>query len=172
MASPTKKTRTLLSILHGALLVFCGAGCVWSAPFSANVNDMPEYTLASAPETALPVHVKPGKPQTVHLDSDAARVEVDGEPKNISAVIYDARSIIVFPHTAAGGGHFTVYGKDNKPFMARYVVVGDPLKKYIRLHQVCKKKQDPSCDKTSIYFCPNLCYETRLTDAAQSTALK
>jgi hypothetical protein len=56
--------------------------------------------------------------------------------------------------------------------MARYVVIGDPLKKYIRLHQVCKSGQDPSCDKTRVYFCPNLCYETRLVGAAQPLALK
>ena len=166
-----KKNQAVLSALSGVFLMFIlmGHACA-AAPalYSAAVSDMPEHTLSFAPQTELPIHVKPGKPQVVHLDADVGRVTVDDMPAHVSAVIYDSRSIILFPHSASAGAHITVFGKDGKPFMARYVVIDDPDKKYIRINQVCKNGHDAACEKTSIYYCPNLCYETRLISTAST----
>ena len=147
------------------LALFC-PGRASAVTYSASPTDMPEYTLLSAPETGLPVRIKPGKPEIIHLKEDAGRVAIDDGPKNISAVIYDNRSIVLFPHSVNGGAHFTVFGRNGKPFMARYAVIGNPDKKYIRVHQACKTGHDPSCENDSVYFCPNLCYETQLIGAA------
>jgi len=165
--APRKKTLGLISAVIGLAFGFACAAGASTAVSSANTDDMPEYTFQSASETALPVHIKPGKPQTVHVDRDVGHVTIDGPRKNVSAFIYDSRSVILFPHGSSGGAHFTIYGKDGKPFMERYAVIGDPEKKYIRLHQTCANgSKDPSCEKTAIYFCPNLCYETRMVSAA------
>lgn len=165
---------SLIKIIPLAVLTFFFSSPAGAVTYPASPSDMPEYTLLSAPETALPVRVKPGKPETIHLDEDAARVIVDQKPKNMSAIIYDSRSIVLFPHKTAGGAHFTVFGKDGKPIMARYAVIDNPGKKYIRLHQVCGTGHDSSCQKTNVYFCPNFCYETKLVGAvaAQTAALK
>lgn len=165
MKLPKKKLALFATTFGVAFGFMCAAGA-YAAVTSVSMNDMPEYTLQSAPETALPVHVKPAKPQTVHLDADVGRVVIDQDRKNMTAWIYDTRSIILFPHTTTGGAHFTVYDKAGKPIMARYAVIGDPTKKYIRLHETCKEGHDASCEKTEVYFCPNLCYETRMISSA------
>ena len=46
--------------------------------------------------------------------------------------------------------------------MARYVVIEDPAEKYIRIRQICKEGQSVNCEKSRVYYCPNLCYETKL----------
>ena len=68
-----------------------------AATYSASLTEMPEYTLLSAPETGLPVRIKPGKPEIIHLKEDAGRVAIDDEPKNISAVIYENISVCTRP---------------------------------------------------------------------------
>lgn len=161
---------SLIKLLSFALLTFFGPLHAQAVTYPASPSAMPEYTLLSAPQTSLPVRIKPGKPETVHLDADAGRVIVDDKPKNISATIYDSRSIVLFPHNTTGGAHFTVFGKDGKPIMARYAIINDPEKKYIRLHQVCKTGHDSACDRTDVYFCPNFCYQTHLVGAAAQTA--
>jgi Flp pilus assembly secretin CpaC len=155
----------LIKIITLVLLTF-GSAQAEVVTFPASLADMPEYTLLSAPETALPIRIKPGKPETVHLTEEVGRVVVNDKPENISAIIYDERSIVLFPHKAAGGAHFTVFGKDGKTLMSRYALVGAPDKKYVRMHKICKAGSEFSCQKTTVYYCPNFCYETQLVGAA------
>jgi hypothetical protein len=150
-----------IKIIPAALFVLLS---LWP-PFSfAAPDDMPAFTVFSAPETHIPIRLRPGKPQVVHLEAEAGDVTVDDMPGNVSAVIYGPKSIVLFPR-AAGGAHFTVLGKNGETLMARYVVINGPPQKYFRLRQVCREGAAAGCAKDRVYYCPNLCYETTLVGA-------
>jgi hypothetical protein len=158
-----------LAVLLAYLCIdYAGATSIAPPPAAATATAMPEYTILSAPETDIPLRLKISafkKPQMVHLDSEVGEVAVDGMPIHVTAVKYDGKSIALFPRSP-GVSHITVFGKNGAPIMARYVIVADPAKKYIRLRLTCKKETDAGCRKSAVYFCPNLCYETRLVGAA------
>jgi hypothetical protein len=156
-------------LLFALFLLAPCTGFAAPAAAPATVTKMPEHTVFLAPETHTPIRVKPRKPQVVHLDADIGRTVVDDKPGSVSIITYGSRSVVLFPHSKQDTAHITIFGKDGKPLMARYVVIEDPNNKYIRMHQVCKKGQDDAeCKKTNIYYCPNLCYKTQLVGAAAS----
>jgi Flp pilus assembly secretin CpaC len=140
-----------------------------AAPTITAEKDIPKYTLFSAPETDLPIRLRPKKPQVVHLNSEVGDVKVDDMPSNVSAIIYGKNSVVLFAHNI-GGAHFTVFGKDGSPLMARYVIVSNPGEKYARILLACKNAGDIDCDKTHVYYCPNLCYKTRIVSAVPPNA--
>jgi hypothetical protein len=160
--SPIKTITAAFLALTGLLLVCLCVERAGASPAEiAGGMAMPEYTLFSAPETHLPLHLKPGKPQIVHLDTEVTDVTVDDKPSQVAAVVYSKTSIALFPRDA-GAAHITARGKDGTPVMARYVVISPPAEKYVRLHHTCRKENDAACENTYVYYCPNLCYRTRI----------
>lgn len=157
----------LIKPRYALLALFLVCPCIGhAASHPALTATMPEHTLFSAPETHLPLRLRPGKAQVVRLDSEVGDVTVDDMPKNITAVVYEKTSIALVPHNP-GAAHFTVFGKDGKPLMARYVVIAENAQKYARIHQTCRKETDVDCEKTYVYYCPNLCYKTHIVGAAE-----
>lgn len=138
-----------------------------AAPVPPGLPTMPEYTVIAAPETATPFRVKPGKPQIMPLEADGFRAVVTGGAGNLSAIMRDKRSVILFPRATPGAAHVTVFGANGRPVMARYVVISAPEEKYVRLRQAesaaCGK--DDACGRSTVYFCPNLCYQAALAAA-------
>ena len=164
--SRIKKTLHVLSVLS---VVFPVLFCMRSGD-AASAVDMPEYAIFSAPETHMPVRLRLGKPQIVHLDAAVGDVTVDGLPQNVTAVAYGEKSIVLIPHNL-GAAHITILGKNGEPLMARYaIVVAVAADKYVRIHQTCKKTTGADCEKKHVYYCPNLCYETRLVNSTTGQA--
>lgn len=160
-----RKTLAVLSALSVISFAFYYAGSAASAsPPPQAEKAIPEHTLFIAEETDTPLRLKPRKPIVVRLDKEVSKVTVDDKPAHVTAVVYDRTSIALIPK-GAGAAHITVYGKNGDPIMARYVIIADPAEKYIRLRQTCRKGGGISCERERVYYCPNLCYETRLVEA-------
>ncbi len=144
-----------------ALLALAPHSAFAQAKNTFDLTRAPQYQVYSAPETDLPIHIKPGKYQTVPIPEELGTAVVDDGASKITAVPYANKQVALYPH-GEGAAHVTLYGKNGKVLMARYVVVATPEVKYIRLHRICKKGQTGQCEKTDVYYCPNLCYESRV----------
>jgi hypothetical protein len=70
------------------------------------------------------------------------------------------RSLVLIPRDA-GATHKTVLGKDGKVIMQRYVIVAAPAEKYIRIRRACSGNAG-TCVQTSVYYCPDMCHETKM----------
>ncbi len=167
---PIKSVPHILPFFLSALLVCFCAGIGHSAEGGAPAQavDMPEFTIAAATETHAPVRLRPGKPQIIRLDARIGSVAVEGMSERVTAVGYDEKSVALVPRNI-GVSHLTVFDKDGAPLMARYVVVAEAPTKYIRIRQTCKKAGVANCEKIQVYYCPNLCYETRIVGAYPAT---
>lgn len=164
---PVKALSTLGLLALGLCLIFffsLSEAHGEAPPASLADIRIPQYTLAAAPETHLPVRVKPRKSQVVHLDFDVGHVTIGEGRENVAAVPYTKTSVALVP-AKAGVAHMTVFDKNGKARMSRYIVVSEPAEKYVRILQTCRKGQgDATCASPapSTYYCPNLCYKTRL----------
>jgi hypothetical protein len=125
-----------------------------------SAEDMPVHAVAAAPETHVPFRLKPGKYQTVTLDAEAGDITTDDHPEIVTGVPYGHNQVALYPHKP-GAAHITIRDKRGAPIMSRYVVVADPEVKYIRLAKG---------DKTSVYYCPNMCYETHIVVPPKTAA--
>jgi hypothetical protein len=158
----------MLSLIKKIVAAIMAAAAFSSAPAVGAPDPlaMPEYTVVTAPETGLPLRVKPGKPQVEYLTTDAARAVVDDKPAVLNVIMQGTRSFVLLPRSKSGAAHITIYDHAGKPLLARYVVINEPEKKYVRLRKTCTS--GTSCATTHVYFCPNLCYQTTIASASAS----
>lgn len=151
-------------VLLTALAAFTAAAPRTAFAQAKNVFDLtsaPQHQINLANETDLPLRLKPGKYQVVPINAEFGSATVDDGAAKLTIVPYSKNSVAFYPH-GEGAAHAVIYGKDGKVIMARYVVIADPSKQYIRLRENCKKPGDANCGRTLVYYCPNFCYETRV----------
>ena len=172
----------MTSNIKKALRTFTALSVVWLAcpPSSIAADDnggpagimpaqaaaAPEYDISEGEETHPMIRLTPDKPQIVHLDSDARSIIV-GNPAHLNAIMDSVRSIVLIPRDP-GATHLTVIGQNGKPIMERYVIVASPADKYIRIRRNCNGAglNSNNCAPTSIFFCPDMCYETKVMGSA------
>ena len=135
-----------------------------SRPLPADVAAAPEYKVAPLQTTYPMLRLSPDKPEIIRLDADARSVLV-GNPAHLNAVLDNTRTIVLVPRDP-GATYFTVIGHDGSVIMERYVIVAGPAHKYIRIRRACPPGAT-GCNATSVYYCPDLCYETEIMGAAQ-----
>jgi Flp pilus assembly secretin CpaC len=121
-------------------------------------SNVPEHTVTAGPETDLPLRLRPKKYLVLDLKQEFGHAAVNN-PENVTVVPYGPRSVAVYPHKE-GAAHITIYGRSGEVLVARYVVVATIEKKYVKLRETCK--EGPNCARTVTYYCPNLCYQTRV----------
>jgi hypothetical protein len=128
----------------------------------AQAADAPEYELQAPDDETHPmIRLTPDKPQIVKLDSDARSIIV-GNPANLNVVMDTTRSLVLIPRDP-GATHMTVLGRDGKVIMQRYVIVAAPAETYVRIRRACASAaQGGNCVQTSIYYCPDMCHETKI----------
>lgn len=153
-----KKALRTFTALSAALLICTSVARAADTP--ADVSDdaanAPEYDMQGE-ETHPPIRLTPDRPQIVNLDSDASSVIV-GNPQHLNAVMDTTRSLVLIPRDP-GATHLMVMGQNGKPIMERYVIVGAPTQKYIRIRRDCTGAAN-NCEPESVYYCPDMCHET------------
>jgi hypothetical protein len=133
--------------------------------FPAQAANAPEFDLTPAEETHPMLRLTPDKPQIVHLTAPAHSVIV-GNPAHLNAIMDSAKTLVLVPRDP-GATYFTVIGQDGKVLMERYVIVAGPADKYIRIRRSCAAAGSGTCVQTSVYYCPDMCYETGIMGSAQ-----
>ena len=144
------------------------AAPVFPAPASTEAATAPEYQVDPTKETHPMIRLSPDKPQIVHLDAPARSVLV-GNPAHLNVVMDNTTTLVLVPRDP-GATHFTVIGRDGKIVMQRYVIVAGPADKYIRIRRSCANAgANANCAKTSVYYCPDMCYETEIMGSADNS---
>ncbi|HTK84447.1 MAG TPA: pilus assembly protein N-terminal domain-containing protein [Patescibacteria group bacterium] len=153
-----KALRTFMALSAAMLLCMPAARAADTpADMTDDAANAPEYDMQGE-ETHPPIRLTPDKPQIVNLDTDASSVIV-GNPAHLNAIMDTTRSLVLVPRDP-GATHLTVMGQNGKPIMERYVIVGAPAQKYIRIRRDCTGVPGSSCEPESVYYCPDMCHET------------
>jgi hypothetical protein len=144
--------------LSAAMLLCMPAARAADTPvdMTDDAANAPEYDMQGE-ETHPPIRLTPDKPQIVNLDTDASSVIV-GNPTHLNAIMDTTRSLVLVPRDP-GATHLTVMGQNGKPIMERYVIIGAPTQKYIRIRRDCAGMPG-TCEPESVYYCPDMCHET------------
>lgn len=150
-----------------------------SAPAHADstvVDILPPITHANTMEvedigeaTHPIIRLTPDKSELIHLDNSAASIII-GNPAHISVIADSAKLIVVIPK-APGATHFTVLGKNGQIIMQRHVIVASPKKDYLRIKRTCSDDAE-NCQKTSVFYCPDMCHEIRSMEGAETSVEK
>ena len=161
------KVLRTLGALSAAILVCPAAVLAQTAHTAVGAGmpsaQIPEYDMSSQGEETHPmIRLTPDNPLIVHLDSDARSIMV-GNPAHLNAILDTTKSIVLIPRDP-GATYLTVIGKDGKVIMQRHVIVAAPAEKYIRIRRSCAGagSNGAACVETSMYYCPDMCYETKI----------
>lgn len=165
----SKALRTLAAVSAAmlvcpvAVLAQTGNTAVGAGMPPAQTAHIPEYDLSSQGEETHPmIRLTPDNPLIVHLDSNARSLMV-GNPAHLNAILDTVRTVVLVPRDP-GATYLTVIGKDGKVIMQRHVIVAAPAEKYIRIRRNCAGagSNSAACVETSMYYCPDMCYETKI----------
>lgn len=158
------------AIFLGGALVFPvsagaekGADAAAVVPSSAPVDILPasaaqghgvayDFNEITHPEILM----TPDKSDLVRLEKPAASVIV-GNPAHLN-VMADTSKILVLVPREPGATYFTVLGRDGEVLMQRHVIVAAPKEKYIRVRRSCAGTDAESCERTSVFYCPDMCH--------------
>ena len=127
-----------------------------NTPLDAPISDIAVGQTMMGNVTHPQLNLSEDKSEMIRLSEKAASVIV-GNPNHISVLLDTPDTIIVVPRLA-GASHFTVIGENGKIIMQRHVIVGAPKDNYIRIRRSCNG-DDPNCQQTSVYYCPNTCHQ-------------
>ncbi len=134
-------------------------------PGMSGVNILPAKSLSTDQLSVIdpeePTHpelrLTPDKSEIVRLDAEAGTVIV-GNPNHISVMADNTRTLIVVPKMP-GATYFTVMDNKGNVIMQRHVIVASPKEKYVRIRKSCVTAEDPNCQTTQVYYCPDMCHE-------------
>jgi hypothetical protein len=151
-----------LAFMAMAVTTVLGASPAQAINHVFDSSNVPEHTVTAGAETDLPLRLRPKKYLVLDFKQEFGHATVDDNPGKVTVVPYGPRSVAIYPHEE-GAAHVTIYSRSGEVLMARYVVVATLEKKYVKLHEVCKA--GANCGRTVTYYCPNLCYQTRVAVA-------
>ncbi len=111
------------------------------------------------------IRLTPDKSELIHLNSPAGSIIV-GNPAHINVIADSSTTLVIIPRTP-GATHFTVLGKTGDVIMQRQVIVASPKENYIRIRKTCADDAK-DCEKTSVFYCPDMCHEIELNKTIKS----
>lgn len=111
--------------------------------------------------THPPVRLTPDKSELVRLKREAGSVVV-GNPAHVS-VLMDTPQLAVLVPKSPGATYITFLDDDGGVIMSRHIIVAAPSEKYIRVRRACINSSDENCASTSVFYCPDMCHEIRIS---------
>ena len=139
------------------------------APSAYAQDLMPRATTADNLVTTHPlIRLTPDKSELIRLDQDAVTVIV-GNPAHLNILLDTPRLMVLVPRSP-GSTHFTVLDKDGNVIMQRHAIIASPKRNYMRIRRSCANG-DKDCAPTSVFFCPDTCYEVQVRDADSSAGI-
>lgn len=116
-----------------------------------NVEDIGEATHPI-------IRLTPDKSELIRLSESATSIII-GNPAHINVIADSAKLLVIVPRSP-GATHFTILGKNGQVIMQRHVIVASPKKDYLRIIRTCAEDAE-NCQKTSVFYCPDMCHEIR-----------
>ncbi len=131
------------------------------------VDIMPVVTTADGAHSLAPentthpiVRLTPDKSELIHLDGEAGSIII-GNPLHINVIADSSTTLVIVPRSP-GATHFTVLSKQGEVLMQRHVIVASPKENYIRVKKTCREDSGDDCQKTNVFYCPDMCHEIGL----------
>lgn len=152
-----KKTITLLCTL---ILGFTASYAAALAQTADDISILPAKSVTDVFSdneiTHPPIKLSPDKSELVRLDSKASSIIV-GNPAHLS-VLAESAELLVFIPKLPGATYVTVLDKNGEIIMQRHVIIAGPEKKYLRIRQSCATSKDKNCQRTQVFYCPDVCH--------------
>jgi hypothetical protein len=152
----TKKITKKILVLF--LLLLACAPARGATPPPGAAGEIPEYALSPGEETHLPLRLNAGKSKLIRLGRPAAHVKVEPSTR-VGPFLASPVTLALLAHRE-GAARLTVLDTGKKQVMSRVIIVMKPGQKYVRLRR--------SDGDARLYYCPDLCYESRLAQNAVS----
>ena len=148
-----KKTKLIFSLVAFSFLTM--------TPFAhAEEIDLPTVTQSnsadekSIEETHPAVELTMDKSELINIEEEIGSIII-GSPVHINVLADSSHTLVVVPRKP-GASYFSVLDKKGKIIMQRHVIVAAPKEGYLRVKRTCTEK---NCEKTSVYYCPDMCHE-------------
>lgn len=113
-----------------------------------------------------PINLSPDGPAVVKLDEDATSIII-GNPAHASALLENPRLLMLVPGQP-GATKVMALNRQGKAIFNRHVLVGAGKSGFKRISRVCATSDSGTCAPVSMYYCPDKCYETAVTQTAGS----
>ncbi|NBX65430.1 MAG: hypothetical protein EBQ96_00315 [Proteobacteria bacterium] len=131
-------------------------------------NVVAQDAMPPLPGTAMEVddaiRLSPDGPAVISLDEDASSVII-GNPAHASALLENPRLLMLVPGLP-GATKVMALNRNGKAIFNRHVLVGAGKTGFKKVSRVCATSDSGVCAPVSMYYCPDKCYETAVTQTA------
>lgn len=123
---------------------------------------MATYNVGNVADTHPMLRLTPDKSELLRLSTEIDAMII-GNPAHLNVILDGPRSVLLVPRDP-GATHITLLDKEGRVIMQRHVIVASPKEQYLRIRRTCPSGSD-DCERTSVYFCPDMCHTVNIMHA-------